>query len=645
MGNLQVCFPGGTYMKHKINSMVKAAFSMVVMFALYFGFSVPSAAQGTRISNKTVQLEWNPTFTVDASEFKGIDEGSRILLSYTNTKADYHQVKMYAGDWFSLAAGNVSGARPENGSFVTTESKGKIIYTVSKDEAEHIKATGLRLHGFGMKITGISLLTDSALTVTTDSGADAVNTGSGSQPSDGRRENSSTVFIGSRTLDWGSTLSIEAGEFKGFKDGDKIRISYQNTNESYHNVKIYSGNWANLNSGVLANGANNGGTFVPSRDSGELIYEPNAGEAESLRRNGLIMHGYGVRVTEISLSSSGSEGKTDNPSSGTAGTVTVASETVTSNPVPSAETGTPFGEHGKLHVNGAYLYDSRNQKYQLYGMSTHGLNFGQDFSRYVNREAFKTLRDDWNTNCIRLVLYPRDYNGYLNGGNRQELKKLICGGIDYATELGMYVIVDWHVHNYNPRETENEAVAFLSEISSRYAGYGNVLYEICNEPTGSDWNGVIKPYAEKVIPAIRKNAPESIIIVGTNTWSQDIEGPLSNPLSFGNVMYTFHFYAQTHTASFRKRVETAVKKGLPIFVTEFGTCDASGNGGFNKRQSEEWFKLLEKYGISHCNWSLSNKAETASAINSWCGKTSGWTQGDLTESGRLIYNHFRKLKR
>ena len=80
-------------------------------------------------------------------------------------------------------------------------------------------------------------------------------------------------------------------------------------------------------------------------------------------------------------------------------------------------------------------------------------------------------------------------------------------------------------------------------------------------------------------------------------------------------------------------------------MTEFGTCDASGNGGFNKRQSEEWFKLLEKYGISHCNWSLSNKAETASAINSWCGKTSGWTPDDLTESGRLIYNHFRKLKR
>ena len=313
--------------------------------------------------------------------------------------------------------------------------------------------------------------------------------------------------------------------------------------------------------------------------------------------------------------------------------------------VAGTPSGTPFANHGALHVSGAYLYDSHNQKYQLYGMSTHGLNFGNDFSRYVNRDAFKTLRDDWNTNCIRLVLYPKDYNGYCNGGDKNQLKDLICKGIDYATELGMYVIVDWHVHQYNPVETQSEAIKFLGEISAKYGKYENVLYEICNEPTGSEWNSVLKPYAKKLISAIRKNAPDSIIIVGTNTWSQDIEGPLSNPLSYKNVMYTFHFYAQTHTDYFRTRVENAVKKGLPIFVTEFGTCDASGNGGFNKSQSEKWFDLLSKYNISHMNWSLSNKAETASAINSWCNKTSGWSFSDLTESGQLIYNHFRSLSR
>ena len=71
----------------------------------------------------------------------------------------------------------------------------------------------------------------------------------------------------------------------------------------------------------------------------------------------------------------------------------------------------------------------------------------------------------------------------------------------------------------------------------------------------------------------------------------------ADKLNFKNVMYTFHFYASTHTQSMRTRVENAVSKGMPVFITEFGTCDASGNGGFNKTESEAWFALLKKYNI------------------------------------------------
>ncbi|MBD5428915.1 MAG: glycoside hydrolase family 5 protein, partial [Treponema sp.] len=300
--------------------------------------------------------------------------------------------------------------------------------------------------------------------------------------------------------------------------------------------------------------------------------------------------------------------------------------------------------HGKLHVSGAYLYDEHDQKYQLYGMSTHGINFGPDFSRYVNKDAFQTLREDWNTNCIRLVLYPKGYGGYCAGGNQAELKQLICDGIDYATELGMYVLVDWHVHEYNPQNTQAEAIAFLGEISQKYAEYGNVLYEICNEPTGSPWSSTIKPYAQAVIPAIRKNAPDAVIIVGTNTWSQDLEEAWADKLDFTNVMYTFHFYAGSHS-NLKSRVETVIKSGMPVFITEFGTCDASGNGGFNATESESWFALMKNYNISHMNWSLCNKNETASVILESCSKTSGWAESDLTESGKLIRNHFKSLTR
>ena len=461
----------------------------------------------------------------------------------------------------------------------------------------------------------------------------AAETGTEKQEQEAETETTEEVQSGETTLTWsGASITIEAEKFSDFTEGCSIQIEYKLNSESYHNVKMYDGNWSNLSAGIITGAQNSKGTLTPSSSSGTIRYSATNSDVSALKSTGLIIHGFGVVVTKVSLVIKKS----------------ASSSSENSPPAPTATAGTPFANHGKLHVDGAYLMDSKNQKYQLYGMSTHGINFGDEFSRYVNQEAFQTLVDDWNTNCIRIVLYPHDYNGYCNGGDQIKLKQIVKNGIEYATNAGMYVLVDWHVHQYNPNDTKDEAKNFLAEIAKEYANYGNVLYEICNEPTGSPWDSDLKPYAEEVIPVIRQYANDAVIIVGTNTWSQDIEGPLSNPLAvskYGNVMYTFHFYANTHTDSYRSRVESAIQKGLPIFITEFGTCDASGNGGFNATESQKWFDLCEKYKISHLNWSLSNKNETASAISSGCSKTSGWSESELTESGKLVRNHFKTLTR
>lgn len=463
-------------------------------------------------------------------------------------------------------------------------------------------------------------------------------TGSDSEGDSGSQK---TVWEGSQELTWQSSVSIPAEEFSDAADGSQLILSVSETaSAEYHNIKIYensTGTWKFLSSGTVSgaelSGSGNAQAFVPSSDT--ITYTLSSSEAQALKSGGLYINGYGVLLTKVVLAVKGESGgnagedKNDEPS----------------NPPPVFPSETPAANHGKLHVFGAYLYDEHDQKYQLYGMSTHGINFGNEFSRYVSKETFQTLRDDWNTNCVRLVLYPKDYNGYCNGGNKAELKQLVCNGIDYATELGMYVLVDWHVHNYNPKDTQSEAITFLSEISKKYANYGNVLYEICNEPTGSPWSSAIKPYAEKVIPAIRKNAPDAVIIIGTNTWSQDLDEAWADKLNFENVMYTFHFYADTHKSDMRTRVENVINRGMPVFITEFGTCDASGNGGFNEAESNSWFALMKTYNISHLNWSLCNKGETASAISTGCQKTSGWAESDLTESGTLIRSHFKSLTR
>lgn len=443
-----------------------------------------------------------------------------------------------------------------------------------------------------------------------------------------------TLWNGAEELTWKSNVFIPAEKFSAVAEGSQLIFSLTEiASAEYHNIKIYentTGKWQALSSGKI-NGAELGSGSDPAfvTNANTVTYTLTASDATALKSSGLIIQGFGVTLTKVEIVTKGTaSGK----------------PTVTPSPPPDAQTDTPFADHGKLHVSGAYLYDEHDQKYQLYGMSTHGINFGPDFSRYVNKDAFQTLRDDWNTNCIRLVLYPKGYGGYCNGGNQAELKQLICDGIKYATELGMYVLVDWHVHNYNPQNTQKKAITFLGEISQKYAEYGNVLYEICNEPTGSPWSSAIKPYAQAVIPAIRTNAPNAVIIVGTNNWSQDLEEAWADKLNLDNVMYTFHFYAGSHS-NLKSRVENAITKEMPVFITEFGTCNASGDGGFNAAESESWFALIKKYNISHMNWSLCNKGETASAISTGCSKTSGWAESDLTESGKLIRNHFKSLTR
>jgi len=106
-------------------------------------------------------------------------------------------------------------------------------------------------------------------------------------------------------------------------------------------------------------------------------------------------------------------------------------------------------------------------------------------------------------------------------------------------------------------------------------------------------------------------------------------------------MYALHFYAATHTDWLRNRASQCIDSGLPVFISEFGICDASGNGGIDYNQSAEWMNLIKKYNLSYCCWNLSNKAETSSVIASWCNSTSGWSEGELSESGKWIRNQFR----
>lgn len=291
--------------------------------------------------------------------------------------------------------------------------------------------------------------------------------------------------------------------------------------------------------------------------------------------------------------------------------------------------------YGALHVEGTHLAAADGSLVQLRGISTHGLGW---FPDYVNAAMLAQAGQEWGCNVFRLAMYTAEYNGYCTSDSRQKekLKTIIDSGVQAAIEQDMYVIIDWHIlSDGNPNTYKEEAKKFFAEMAEKYADVPNVLYEICNEPNGgTSWED-IRSYALEVIPVIRKFAPEAIIIVGTPTWSQDVDVAAGHPITeYDNIMYALHFYAATHTDSLRNKCKTAVSKGLPLFVTEYGISEASGSGAINETQAQKWIELLDGYGISHVLWNLSNKSETSAMISSSCSKTSGFQNDDLSASGK-----------
>lgn len=295
----------------------------------------------------------------------------------------------------------------------------------------------------------------------------------------------------------------------------------------------------------------------------------------------------------------------------------------------------PVERHGALQVVGTQLCDKDGNPVQLCGMSSHGLHW---HGKFANKNVIKWLRDDWNADLWRAAMYAGESGGYVNN---PAIANKVIDSIEAAKELGMYVIVDWHVlPERDPLLYVKKAEEFFEKIASAYADCPNIIYEICNEPNGKEvtWKDNIKPYAEKIIPIIRKHC-DNVIVVGTPVWSSDLLSAAKDPIKGQkNIMYTLHFYAGSHGASSRKVLKKALKKGLPVFVTEWGTTLASGDGGVFEKETLEWTRFMAKNKISWANWSVNNKGEDSGTLkfNKDRDAKGGWAESDLQPSGVLV---------
>ena len=265
-------------------------------------------------------------------------------------------------------------------------------------------------------------------------------------------------------------------------------------------------------------------------------------------------------------------------------------------PTPTVKTGGGVSEHGKLHVQGTQLCDEHGAAVELHGMSSHGIQW---FPQYTTKQAIANTAA-YGANLFRVAMYTGE-GGCLS--SPAQIKKAAYAAMDAAIENDMYVIIDWHILS------DGDPLTHLKE-------------------------------AQALVKTIRSNAPDSIILIGSGTWSQDLQDPAADPVVGTNLMYTCHFYAGTHGAWLRQRIADAQKRGLAVFVSEWGASRADGSGGVFTQESETWLNFLHQNGISWASWSLCDKNETSAALKPGTPTNRPWTDNDLTPSGKFVFSHF-----
>ena len=296
-----------------------------------------------------------------------------------------------------------------------------------------------------------------------------------------------------------------------------------------------------------------------------------------------------------------------------------------------AETARPSAS-GRLQVKGMQLTDASGKAVQLRGVSTHGLVW---YPTMVSENLFRQVAKDWNGNLVRLAMYSEQYCE--NEKEKDKSLKLMRKGIDAAIAADMYVLVDWHImSDGDPNEHKEEAKQFFKLIASEHKDSPNLIFEICNEPNGETTWSDVRIYAEEIIPVIREQIPDAVILVGTPEFDRNLGDAVLQPLHFPNLMYVLHFYAATHAGGLRQELSAALDAGLPVFVSECGVSETSGNGTLDFTSAAEWFTLLNEKKISYAVWSLSDKEESSAFFRYHFDPEGKIRDEDLTLCGAWI---------
>lgn len=304
---------------------------------------------------------------------------------------------------------------------------------------------------------------------------------------------------------------------------------------------------------------------------------------------------------------------------------------------------------GPLKLNGVQLVDQYDNRVQLRGLSSHGLQYAPEC---VTKESIAYLVGTWGINVFRAAVYVDEWlDGYTT--NATFFDNFIEDIVYWCKDLGIYVIIDWHIIGdpnayldewYRP--TSGLALDFFRNVSYKYQNETHVLYEIANEPTLIPWNNLAW-YHNLIISGIRENDPDAIIIVGTPDYSQALD--LVNTkmiIDPENVMYAFHFNAATDESLLS--VLGHYMHRIPVFVSQFSMTDRTGEEELNHTVARDFLDMMagindKKEPITVVSWTLWGFSDLPDDVSSALIPTSCSSQNwyRTSCSGKYVENYCR----
>lgn len=242
-------------------------------------------------------------------------------------------------------------------------------------------------------------------------------------------------------------------------------------------------------------------------------------------------------------------------------------------------------------------------------------------SGHWDKSYFEEMKR-WGATLVRFPVHP---TAWRNRGKDQYLQ-LLDKGVNWANELGLYVIIDWHsIGNLknemyqNPmyETTQKETFEFWRTIADHYKDNSTVaFFELFNEPTvmggklgtcsWDEW----KKLMEETITIIRANGGKAIPLVAGFNWAYDLKEVAQNPINAPGIAYVSHPYPMKREKPWEDKWTADwgyVAQKYPVVLTEIGFCGPDDKGAHVPVISDESYgdaitKYCDTNGISYVVW-------------------------------------------